>query len=797
MQKRKVDWRIRILLSLVLAVSWNVLGCASTQVAGSGWPTDDVVPAESPEDLDTSAASTVLRRGPDGFLYAVGGVPSDASAGTPFLARYSGDWPLEETRRPPLAAGRVVRTVGGDSAVVHLTYRMPETDVTGLEVSWEENIHAAAVGKGIGQVKTVERGDETVATLTLGEKSGVQPGDIYAIVAPPSTIDTGVDVQLSRRFKAICYVREASKSSATCRVRKNEGDGSETVARADETVFLQHVLDRAPRRATIRVGALGDEASEDSAAAHRAVVESFRTFAANRSEANVEIEAIDTALSATRDDFHRVENELEHTARPQLAVGLETVEREGGSTHLVANYTGIGPSTGSGMVAAPPTGGVDLGPVDSLRRREVRGFVATVWAGVLVYRGQDARALAFLHDRLSGRTLEGPLRWHARDQYAMRWGAFEHYGEAMWLVRQDRAVAREKFGPAAVRNAEGTLVRLYDFVGLTGRAVEAARAFRDGLESEKPGTEWLAAVGMLAELQAADGDLEAAEESVAALEEACPEGCSGDLFSYLSSVWWSIEDPEKTDLSERLLSTLLEIGARRRGRELAAARLYQALDAMRAEQFDQALVGFLESARLYESQDHLVGLARARYFEMIAQIRREERQSAFDAGQTALDLRKKLRDFDGLARTYNRLSSVYANIDLEKRPGPYLRSARSVLTNAYESQRALGSFGKAGESLYTLGSFLVQFGQNSSAQPLLRKAVGFSVSATRFDIAALSHLHLAIIARRNNQQNQFRKEAERARIMAELAESPRIKEMVDRALNPDREREEDDPTQML
>jgi len=793
MDRSKLEWPLRALGTVALFAAVGLYGCASTPTQKSGWPTEDVVPAETPDDLETGAAASVLRRGSDGYLYAVGGVPGGAEPGTPFVARYSGDWPLEEVERPPLAAGRVVRTVGEDVAVVHLTYQLPDTDIEGLEISWEEKIYSEPIGKGIGQVESVDGGEVTSAELTIGEESGVEAGDVYALLSGPSRISSPVDAQLSRRFRAICYVSETSKSTSRCRVR---GSG-DSIRRADEALFLEHVLDKPPRKGIIQIAGLSDAASNAAASARESLQSAFRSFAADRSEAKVEIRSVDRALEASRADFHRVESKLDYTGHPQLVVGAEAVEGEKGKTRLVVNYTGVGPATGAGMVAAPPTGGVDLGPVDAMDRSELRAFVSIVWSGMLVYRGQNARALAFLHDQLSGPIDDGPLRWHARDQYAMRWGALGHYGESIWLASQDRAVAEKKYGTPARLNAEGTLVRLYDFVGQTARAVEEARRYLKEQERKKPGTEWLAAVGMLAELQAANGDVEGARKSVETLQEACADGCGGDLFSYLSSVWWATGDVDAESFADDLLSSLLEIGKRDRGRRLAAARLYQGLQAMRDEEADQALIGFLESARLYESLDHLVGLARARYFQMIAEVQREERQRAFDAGQKAVELRRKLRDFDGLARTYGRLSSVFANVDLQKRPGQYLRSARSVLTKSYESQRATGSFGEAGQSLYTLGSFLFKFGQQQSARTLLRKAVGFSVSATRFDIAALSHLYLAIIAKQNERQNEFQNEAERARTMAELSGSARIKQMVDRALDPDRERKEDDPTQML
>src|SRR5690606_1476051 len=108
------------------------------------------------------------------------------------------------------------------------------------------------------------------------------------------------------------------------------------------------------------------------------------------------------------------------------------------------NYTGVGPAVGPGMVAAPPEGGVDLGPVDNLSADDLRAFASVLWSSVLVYRGQTSEALMHLHLALNDRTVRGPARWHARDQYAMRWAALDYVEQALWLVLQDEAVAKKR-----------------------------------------------------------------------------------------------------------------------------------------------------------------------------------------------------------------------------------------------------------------------------------------------------------------------------------------------------------------
>lgn len=798
MPDRSVSGRIRLyrlFWPLVALLAIGFVGCAgSPGPTGPQWPSTEVTPEQPPEALEEEADSTVLRRGHDGFLYAVGGVPGDIETGTPFFARYSGDWPLQDSPRPPQAAGRVIQRLDDQTALVHVSYRLPEAELEDLEVTWEDRITDERVGKGLGRVASVDD-DSRSAELSIGRDPGVQTGDAYGILTGPSQIDSPLDAQLSRRLKSICVVESVSDQSATCQLRSSWRNKQVSVQKGDNALFLEHTLEKPPRQAVVRIGAVAG--NDDSGEAREAVTKAFQSMTDAQPNANIETEKADYRAEATRKAFHRVESELEYDGRSQMFVGLEVVGRDG-TDHLVVNYTGVGPVTGAGMVAAPPTGGVDLGPVDDLESEDLRPFAHVVWSAMLVYRGETAYALDYLHGLLSMPELEGPLRWHTRDQYAMRWGALDNYEEALWLVHQDRAVARGDDNRKARLNAFGTLVRLYDFVGLTDRAIEAAEEYLGAYEQAKPDTEWLSAVGMLAELQVAAGRIEKAQSNLDALREACPDGCGGDLFSYLTNSWWSIPNDAGDELAGQLLDELTEL-AEGDERHLAAVRLYQGIDALRGESYEQALIGFMESARLYKKLDLKPGLARAKYFEMVAHMQRDgKNQNAYEAGQRSLELRRGLHDFDGIARVYSRMAGLFTNVDFKQRPGPYLRSARSTLTKAYETQRAAGAYGKAGQALYTLGSFLFKFGQHESAVSLFRRAIGYSISATQFDVAAMSHLHLAMIARRQKDQQTFQSEIDRARTMAKLADSPQIEQAIERALNPDKQNKKgQDPTQML
>ena len=57
--------------------------------------------------------------------------------------------------------------------------------------------------------------------------------------------------------------------------------------------------------------------------------------------------------------------------------------------------------------------------------------------------------------------------------------------KALWLVLEDEAVAREHSDRRARLNALGTRVRLYDFLGLPERAVDAAQSYLDARKKDQ------------------------------------------------------------------------------------------------------------------------------------------------------------------------------------------------------------------------------------------------------------------------------------------------------------------------
>jgi hypothetical protein len=783
------------------SVVWIAAGCATGpahRADTAAWPDVNTIDDQPPSDLEVDAPTALLRQGSDGYLYAVG-LTRDVQPGETFVARYSGKWPLGEMPRPPLAAGRVVATYPDQGAArVHLTYVLPRTEAQGLELTWEESLEDVSIGKGLATITSTRAkapdGPWSVE-LKRGTNGGLSEGDVYGILAPPADTPEGAArrMQLTRRLVGLCTVRSVDDDIAHCKGHPM-GLDNEAAPRppteTDTAVFLEHRMIKEPREAVIQI-ALSDGTDPGI---QKRLAGIFKSSVEGHPKARTDVETLDVRLDAQREDFHQVQDTVGYGGGPQAVVAAKTVERDG-QTHLVLNYTGIGPAVGPGMVAAPPTGGVDLGPVRRVHDDTLKAYAEMVYGAILVYRGQTHLALSHLYGLLENRALYGPMRWHTRDQFAMRWGAYGHYREALWLVDEDEAVARADDHRLARLNAFGTKVRLFDFVGLKDRAIEAARAYLDDYESESDSAAYVGALGMLAEMQMKAGHYEAGRKTVARLRKRCPEGCGGDLFSYLSGIWWAVPADAPKDTREELLSRMTTLAEDTRDHRLAAARLYQGVEFLSEDELDQAYIAFQESERLYEKAKMLVGRARAQFFLLITQTARKEYQKAFEAGRAALNYRRELRDYEGVATTYFRMTGIYSNLDLSKRPGPFIGYARGTLTAATEAQRARGDLSRTAESLFTTGSLLFRFGSDDATRKL-QASVAFAVQSTRFDIAAMAHLYLAMQARRNQDREGFREEIHRAQTMAELSDDPRVKEAIEKVLNPPKEKE-DVPSQLL
>lgn len=758
------------------------------------WPKLAALPDSPPSDLNKNAPGAVLRPGGDGFVYVVGMTDTPA-VGTPFVARYSGKWPIRELDRPGLTAGRLVRDYGEGVGLVHLTYQVPNTSIEDLQVNWSEKGSDDHLGKGLATVSSVAKKGTRAVTLSIGKDRGVRDGDFYALLSRPQPSDKkkvdARDLQLSRRLQGVCMVQEAKDDSARCLLWPGSKLHPRVASpqKGQEAVFLEHTFGAAPRDGIIQVAAVkdGDETLQ------KQLADAMDKYLKSVTEPKAEVATIDTALDATAEDFYRLGEELEHLGSPQLVIGSSVAEVDG-EKHLIATYTGVGPASGPGMVAAPPDRGVDLGPIDDIDQTRLKNFMGTVWSGMLVYRGQTSEALIQLHQLLSDPKVTGPIRWHLRDQYAMRWGALDHYREALWLVLQDETIAANRDDREAWLNALGTRVRLYDFLDLPARAVSEAKRYLDARQQDKPGPSWRSAVAMYGEMLMTDGRVDDAMATVDTLEKACPKGCNGDLNSHVAGIYWSVP-PDHEEVQQKLLDFLVDHVDDSDPTQLAATRLYQGINSMNEEDFTQALIAFLEADRLYEKVKNINGQARAQYFAFMAELGRGEPQAAFERGRAAQKLEMKLNDYGGVAQLFERMSVLYTNPDFLEKPGPFLGGARQILSGAVESKIAMGDFGGASENLLSLGSFMLKIGQEEQAKEVMTEAVGYAISFKRFDVAAMSHLYLGVIARQQGDMATFRSEIEKAQLMADLSDDPNIKKAVEDVLNP--KKEEDVPTQLL
>lgn len=773
-----------VLVVGLLALVW-MSGCA-TATGPVQWP--DVEAASQPP-ADGQQGEPHLIRGTDGFLYAVGEFESTPRTGQIVFGRYAGEWPLDESIRPALFAGQVVRATSEGSALIHPLYVFPETDVVGLRVEFADERGDESMGKGLGDVEDVDFSGPTHLRITPSSDDGVQEGDLYGIFRPHGAEDSPRDVQLTRRLLGVCMIVESTAAGSTCRLWQGHPDHewAGRIEAGQQVLFLEPSFGRSPRQATVLVSPV-----EGNDELNAWVLENLRNYFSRFPGGEVLVESYEEEVDATDKAFYRWGRRIE-TDESGLFVGVSVVQRQG-RDHLVLNYTGIGPVVGSGMVAAPPEGGVDMGRLDRVDSDDWSGFASVLMGTVMVYRGQTSLALVHLNEALRDRALHGPWRWHARDQYAMRWGALDRFEEAMWLVREDEAVARAEVDEEAYLNALGTRVRIHDFLDQPSQARQAAAEYLEARRADRPGSGYLSALAMYAEMAIQDDDAAAAREAISELEELCPDGCSGDLIGYLAGIYWGAFDVDAA-LQDGLVQKMVELGRLDENSSLASARLFQGWTFLRDRDLEQALIAFMEAQRLFEREGMHYAVARTQFYLAIAQIGRGESQSAFEYAVDALDFMTDVGDYPSTVRIYERLSQIYMNFEPTPRLQPFLAAAVRVLQGGLQAQISTGNLGGAAEASFGYGHFLYRVGQANQARAAFQQAVVFGVRGANLEVMALSHYFLARMAYEEGDMSLFQAEIGRAQRVAEAAEEDYILELIDDLLEPSGEPE--DPTQLL
>lgn len=774
-------WRVVVMAGISLTTI-VAMGCTTQATKQDRWPTVDVLPKQLPKGLNTKAAASVLKRGEDGFLYIVGGLDAKAGPGSTFLARYGGQWPLESVRRPPLAAGQIVKRYGKDVALVHMMYTFPDIELDKLEITWQSK-NNEDVGKGVGVITKLKPNDRSDVELSLGKGLGVQVGDIYALYKPKAGAPTSNQHQFARRLAGVCMINAVRNDRSTCRLWRGSGlhPSLAKLAPKDAAVFLEHTFGAPPRRGVVQFAQFEND---PGGVVHKTFVEQMKKYVSTHAQANVEVESLKLTANAQETTFYRNEYKVKYKGMPQLFVG-GTLKKVNGKTHLFLNYTGIGPASGPGMIAAPPEGGVDLGPPGEIDGKQLRQVFGVLWSAMLIYRGQTSEALLHLRQMMDDVNLTGALRWHARDQFAMRWAALGYVDEALWMVLEDETLAVKSKNKKAQLNALGTRVRLYDMLKQKQTATNEAKRYLD-MRQNGSKSALLSAQGMYAEMLMSQDKLEEAKAVIKQMEEACPQGCSGDLFSLLSGVYWSV-GPKHAAYQKTLLEKMGSMSDKLSVSAKASLWIYRGIELMRNKEISQALIAFLEAERLFKQRKSLPGVARTKYFIYLCHLALKDPFKAYENAVAVLKLADALNDYSVARNIYDRLSGIYNALDPKKSPQAYLKLVSRIYTAIFESQIATGQVGKASETLLAIGNFYFRSGGIAEAKGIFQKAIIYAIRSTRFDVAAMGHLTLGIIARAQRDATTFRKEIERAQVMAKLSGDPQVLETIKRILSPPKE----------
>ena len=780
-----IKWSGSLLVTAVAALSLAT-GCASGPAG-----VDGPVPQLSKAPPAQQSGEPRFERGEDGFLYAVGEFDEELVAGQMIYGRHGGVWPLQEMAPPALFAGEVVEVFGDGVAHVHELYSFPDIDRDELTLTAGPMGEPEEMGKGIGLVEElieVEEGAPTRVVIGLRGDAGVQEGDFYGLVAAYDPSLGPASAQLTRRLAGICQVVDINRGGTTCELLSGHPDhpGVDRAAPGLAAVFLEARFSQTPSPMTVLVSSVDDHGIDE------VVRQGLKDYFGRHAGLDVAVEIFEQSVDPRDEGFHRWHRRMQADGATAL-VGVGIEDRDG-EARLVLNYTNVGSTVGRGMVAAPPERGVDMGPVEAIDKGSLEGFSSLMLGSLLVYRGANSEALLHFHSALRDPVLQGKWRWHARDQYAMRWGAFDRFEEAMWLIHEDEAIARDADDEQAYYNALGTRVRLHDFVDQPAMAHQTARQYLDYRRDERPGPLYLSALAMYGEMAMADDDEAAGVEVVEELEELCPDGCEGDLIPMLAGMYWTA-GRDRPELQDRIVARMIEAGQRAEMSSMATARMFQGWNFMREDDFLQALIAFFEARRLFDEEGSTYGVGRADFYLALTQIARGEAQEAFDRAMQALEYINDVGDHSSMVRIYERLTQIYIEIDVTRRPQPYLGAAPQILQRAIQAQMSMGDYARAAEAGFGYGHFLFRSGNLDEARNTLQRAVVQGLRVARFDTVALSHVFLAVIARSQGDMDRFHQEIHRARVMAEVADDPNIDDLINDLVAPSDS--DQDPTQLL
>ena len=767
-----MKWTLGALLPLV------AVACATPQ--GGGVPSyPDALPVEAPVLTDLEEGT--LAQGTDGFLYSAG---IDGEPGAAFVIRYGGDWPQGAGDRPALGLARVARRFPSGKVLLQAEYLLPGPNLTGSRLEAWTSPAPPRVGKGLARVGGVS---STEVALEIGAEHGVGAGDQYLIVRPARGGE-----RLGHRVVASVRVTATTKSGSTGRFTAR----SAKVTEGQWALFVGPGREgRAPL--LIEVAAFEGAASN---APRDAVVKALEARVADDGIEGVTVAAVDARFDGLDPHFNGPSIALEPTAGHRMLVAGRVDDGK-----LMLNYTNTGISVAHAMIAATPERGFAVGAVGALDTDGLLGLWINLSAAAETHRGENAAAIVTLEQRLREPGWTGPARWHARDQLAMRWAQSGYTRQALWTVQQDVALAESESDSDAIVNAVGTLMPLFEELGLADASLLAAERFytvRKSLgESVYTMHAWKAFIDSLA----AAGRHEEAATELAAFEDACAPvldelrgfadagepaawgaaSCAGDLFfAFLGNVWRT-----EGDARDGWLGRAEELAGLLDRKQVAGLRVAQGLAALYREDHDGAHIAFLEALRLYRQEQSLPGVARVEALRFNLYLAQDMRQEAFESAMAAAEMYAEMGDVHELISVYRTLPWLYANIPIGQAPiAPYMGQARPTMREALKYQLASGRPERVAEVFLATGRF-VMTSAPGDAEALLQRAREFALQSTDFGIAARATFLLAVLARGRGDGAGFRSTLDDARELARISGDPNLLQQImelEEGGNPDR-----------
>jgi tetratricopeptide (TPR) repeat protein len=738
--------------------------CATQSVQVPDYP--DALPTHPPglSDLDPGT----MAQGGDGYLYARGieGKPGDG-----FVVRYGGEWPDSLDDRPILGYVRWLRSYPGGLTLVQPEYLLPGAELNGALLEPWSDSEPPQIGKGLGQVTARS---PTEFSFDIGALRGVTAGDQYLVVSTDNLAG-----RVGARLVGAGTVIRATEGKATAATSL----ALNPVTQGDWLVFVGPGRQET-RPLKIQVARF---LRDTDGSAQASVVDALEAYFEQSGEEKITVETVDAEFDPVEPYFAGTNTNLAPTQGHRMLVAGRVDENV-----ITLNYASTGISVAHAMIAATPERGFILATPG---HPGVFGFAVNLHAASITHRGECAKALVLLEGALRTPGWGGPARWHARDQLAMRWAQAGHPRQALWTVSEDVALAEELGDGDALVNAVGTLMPLYEALGLEDESLLAAERFYRERQAMGDGVftmhAWKAYIDALA---AASRNEEAAEE-LSAFEVACApiitklqqcaeagqgcqwsqSSCAGDLFYAFLGYVWRTEGDER----ERWLGRAEEISGLLTPRQVAGLRVAQGLVALYADDYDGARIAFLEASRLYRRLEFSPGVARVSALEFNLHLVQEHRQTAYESAMTAAEIYSDLGDQHELIAIYRTLPWLYANIPRgDARMAPYIGRAKPTMRQALRFQLASGRPERVAEVFLAMGRFVMQ-ANPSDAGPLLERAREFALRSTSFGIAARAQFLLAVLARSRGDETAMRQALEDSRDLAKIAGDPQLLQQIE------------------